>query len=287
MLARSVLALLAAELLAYAALARALMDQGLGAPAAALACLALHVSLRAGPVLVAFGLAGRRDDRPRCAAATATLVAGECVALWANYLLVPFARRTAGPPDARVVLVHGFLCNAASWTAFRRRLAKRGLPARAVTLEPVLGSLDAMADALGASLDAHRPVVIVAHSMGGLVARRLLQRWPEAPVAGLVTIATPHGGTALARLAPGVAGAALRRASRWLAALDAGPGPADRPRVAVWSPDDELVVPATGARWPGAGERCEPGLGHLALLWSARVADGVAADARAMLGTPR
>ncbi len=49
------------------------------------------------------------------------------------------------------------------------------------------------------SLDT-RPVHIVAHSLGGLVVRHLLQQHPEIVAGNIVTLGTPHAGSQLAKL---------------------------------------------------------------------------------------
>jgi pimeloyl-ACP methyl ester carboxylesterase len=64
------------------------------------------------------------------------------------------------------------------------------------------------------------PLALVGHSRGGLIARRLLETRPEAArrVRALITLGTPHAGSALAALAgrgafaAGMVGAALARA---------------------------------------------------------------------------
>lgn len=45
------------------------------------------------------------------------------------------------------------------------------------------------------------PVILVGHSAGGLVARLYMVRHPDAPVRGLITIATPHLGSHVANAA--------------------------------------------------------------------------------------
>ncbi len=124
-----------------------------------------------------------------------------------------------------------------------------------------------------------RPVDIVAHSMGGLVARAALAlRGPGAvpAPATLVTLGTPHGGAdlaAVARLSSATAagrilaeGMALTPAglapasrsvadlapgSRMLARLAASPPPGPPTRVAAVGARTDLVVPPPDARWPG------------------------------------
>lgn len=291
MLARRLLALLAVEFALYAWLAVALLARGWPALGivALVACLHFLV-LRASVVLLGFAIAAVVGQRPLPHLgwrARLRLVLRECRAFWLNYVLVPAEPWLAPePPLERVVLVHGILCNRAVWHGFKRRLENHGLRAHAVTIEPVLGSIDAMADDLARQLRAARqPVVVVAHSLGGLVTRRLLQRHPGAPVRGVVTIATPHAGSVQAALAFGRAGRSLRRTSDWLRSLAAGPAPGtDVPRVALFSWHDELVSPPDSCRWSGASECAYAGVGHIDLLWSDDVAASVAGEIAAMLG---
>lgn len=291
MLARRLLALLAVELALYAWLAAALLARDWH-PLGVLALVAfLHfVVLRASVVLLGFAIAAAVGQRPLPHlgwAARTRLVLRECRAFWLNYALVPLEPwLPPEPPLGRVVLVHGILCNRAVWHGLRRRLASHGIDASAVTVEPLLGCIDAMADDLERQLRAARePVVVVAHSLGGLVTRRMLQRHPAAPVRGVVTIATPHAGSVQAALAFGRAGRSLRRTSAWLRTLAAGPAPDARvPRVALYSWHDELVSPPDSCRWSGASECAYAGIGHVDLLWSDAVAATVAREVGAMGG---
>jgi triacylglycerol lipase len=291
MLARSMLAWLAIEVGAYAWLAVHLLAGGAPIVAVVSVVAALHfVVLRASVPLLGFAIAAAVGGRPEPslgAAARVRLVLRECRAFWLNYTLVPLEPFLAPePPLGRVVLVHGILCNRAIWHGFRRRLAARGLTCHAVTIEPLLGEIDAMADALAARLRrAEAPPVIVAHSLGGLVTRRMMQRAPDVRLAGVVTIATPHEGAVQAALAFGAAGRSLRRGGPWLRSLQQGPTPPpDLPRVAIATWHDELVSPPDSAFWPGADRATWSGVGHIDLLWSDDVAERVAFEIRRMLG---
>jgi pimeloyl-ACP methyl ester carboxylesterase len=294
MLARRMLALLLAEFAAYAWLALVLSQRGWSWPSIALLVAFVHVVvLRGSTVLLGFAIAAVVGGRPAphlTLAARVRLVLRELRAFWLNYALVPVEPWLASEPEnPDVVLVHGILCNRAVWRGFARRLATHGFRTRAVTVEPVLGSLDAMADDLARQLAGlPKPVVVIGHSMGGLVARRMLQRWPDAPVRALVTIGTPHGGAVQAALAFAEAGRSLRRGSDWLRALASGVPIPDRiPALAVFSWHDELVSPPASCRWPGARELAYHGIGHIDLLWSDAVAADVARELRAMLASAR
>ena len=138
------------------------------------------------------------------------------------------------------------------------------------------GSLPAMATRLRAfiarvvernALSPREKVDVVAHSMGGVVARLALEDPGTARrVATLVTLGTPHQGTHAARwgntrhvraLRPGspvmdrlVAQVPWRRRRGW-------------PRlVAFWSPADLLLLPATTACVDGAENVEMPGFTH-------------------------
>ncbi len=68
-------------------------------------------------------------------------------------------------------------------------------------LGPIGRAVDELAELMGmvGVRFGGRPVVLVGHSRGGLVARLYLQRvGTPGPVAGLVTLSSPHGGTRLA-----------------------------------------------------------------------------------------
>jgi triacylglycerol esterase/lipase EstA (alpha/beta hydrolase family) len=116
-----------------------------------------------------------------------------------------------------------------------------------------------------------RRIDLVAHSMGGLVARLALQDPAVAArVAVLVTMATPHAGSHLARYGTMPHSLALRPGSDVFARL-AGQvpwaGPPALPRlVSLWSPADVILLPATSACLEGATNVELPGLTHYAWL---------------------
>lgn len=184
------------------------------------------------------------------------------------------AAPAAGP---RLVLLHGWFCNAGVWQALRAAWPRQGAapPPIAVTLTPVLGDIERMCRNLSrqlAPLLARRePLVLVTHSMGGLVARRWLQQDAVAArlVVGLLTVGTPHAGTRLARLGPGRAATQMRPGSDWLAAL-AVMGPSC-PVCCVWSDTDGFVAPARSALLPHAASVALHGRGHFGLLRDAQL----------------
>lgn len=281
--------LLALELAAYLAAGQALVAAGTlspaGALAAAVACAAL---LRAALVALTFGLT-RPPLAGLGAGPAARLFAGEWRAFGVFFavlqplqpLLVPLRPRPeAGGPA--VVLVHGIYCNAGVWWTVARALRRAGVTRLyAVNLEPPFAGVETFADRLEEKLRevardaAGAPVTIVAHSMGGLVARRCLQRPGVPAVRKVVSIGSPYAGSRLARIAFGACGADLRPGSallRRLAADGAPPGPA----VSLFSPHDNFVAPqASPLLPPPAVNYAVAGRGHLALLQDPDVAGRV------------
>jgi pimeloyl-ACP methyl ester carboxylesterase len=113
--------------------------------------------------------------------------------------------------------------------------------------------------------------------MGALVARAYLQRHGAARVAALVTLAAPHHGTQVARIALGRNARQMQPDSEWLRCLNAGPIP-PIPVASIWTVDDEILAPPDTSRLPGARETILSGLGHMAVAFSPAVLACVEAE---------
>ena len=181
-----------------------------------------------------------------------------------------------------VLLIHGYVCNRGFWAPLSGQLAQAGVVHGAVDLEPVNAGIDdvvpLVARAIGELLAqaGGKQVVIVAHSMGGLVARAYLRRHGGAQVARVITLGTPHHGTALANLAVGSNARQMSRPggrpNAWLAQLDADESPQARALItSIYSQHDNIVAPQDSARLPGARNSAYAGLGHVALASDPRV----------------
>ncbi len=172
-----------------------------------------------------------------------------------------------------VVLLHGVGCNAGVWTGFRRHLEARGIgPVYALSYGPPLHTIELFAEQLASYIAAIRAatgagqVVLVAHSMGGLVARAYLRRYGGSNVRRLITVGTPHHGSMHAWLAFGTSISQLRPGNSWLAELNRTAEPPAVPTASIWSWHDSMVSPQTSSRidW---GEDIElAGIAHNALL---------------------
>jgi triacylglycerol lipase len=199
----------------------------------------------------------------------------------------PHARSAAGV-DPPVLLVHGYLLNGAAWWRFARLLRAEGVTAYVATVEPPLGSIDAMAESLARRIESvcaasgASRVRLVAHSLGGLVCRAYLRAHGDARVAALVTVASPHHGTWIARLGVGQAARQMEPGSGWLAELADWERAADHPpAVALFSCYDNYIVPPDSSSLPWATNEVLPAHGHVEMYFSRSVARHVCRALRA------
>jgi pimeloyl-ACP methyl ester carboxylesterase len=185
--------------------------------------------------------------------------------------------------------------NRSAFTLLRRSLRRHGWTRiEALNYSPLTGDIRNAAAMLGPHIErvcaqtGHSQVDIVAHSLGGLVARYYVQRLGgDARVRTLVTMGTPHAGTrAVPALAPHPLARQMRPGSEVLAEL-AEPARGCRTRfVAFWSDLDQLMIPVESARLehPDLWVRNVKvsGIGHLSLP----VHGSVAAEVRQALAGP-
>jgi triacylglycerol lipase len=265
-----------------------LTGAGVATPAAATAALSAAVILHSLPLIAAYALSRWRAYAPPRPLTVGRHRAWSAAGMeWLAYLALfviiqPFESWWMGsdrvrrpvPGQCPVLLIHGYLCNRGLWWWLRRALRADGAAVATLNLEPPLGDIEASAAQLHDRIEqllaetGAAQVMLVAHSMGGLVARAYLQHRGRERVAGLITLATPHFGTRLARLGPGRNAREMERGSPWLQAL-ARPGPL--PTTNVWSARDEIIIPQDNARLPAVEERICPAMGHLAMVFSPAV----------------
>jgi pimeloyl-ACP methyl ester carboxylesterase len=188
-----------------------------------------------------------------------------------------------------VLLLHGYGCNSGYWSHLVPRLDAARISHAAVDLEPVMGDIDGYAPMVDAAVDALRAatgadrVIIVAHSMGGLVSRAWMRACGTGKVARVITLGTPHHGTCMAAFGLGLNAAQMRRAARdeppecaWLRELAQGEDPAARSLVtSIWSHHDNIIAPQTSSELPGARNLAFGGVGHVALGRNPRILEAV------------
>ena len=189
----------------------------------------------------------------------------------------------AGPP---VLLIHGYGCNRGYWKQMSALLRQAHISHDAIDLEPIGAAIDDYVPQVQRAVLAlcaaggSESVIIVAHSMGGLVARAYLRAHGSARVARVITLGTPHHGTRLASFGFGRNAMQMRRGGRspgaggsaWLAALAAAEdGPRRARFTSIYSHHDNIVAPQTSCHLPGAKNIELGGIGHVALGRNRRV----------------
>jgi len=299
MLAWHLLALLAFELVVYVAIGHhAHAAWGWSTTSALALGVAIYLGVRAVLVAAEFILARRAGDpipaSLRIPAWKSAIMYLRELGGWILMfsLVMPFTpsrrrlvprsdRSSASAQSLPLLLVHGLACNRRNWFWFRRRLAREGYRAFAMDYTPWFATIDSYVPQVEAAIEeiiaatgASR-VVIVAHSMGGLVARAYIARCGHAKVAHVVTLGTPHRGTWMTRFVftPNVRN--MAEDSAWLQGLrerEAARG--SDPYAAftcLYTYHDNLVTPQRNATLPGASEIAVAGIGHLSLALSGRI----------------
>ncbi|MFJ2583407.1 alpha/beta fold hydrolase [Streptomyces sp. NBC_00376] len=252
--------------------------------AALLKATALELAVLAGHVLIyPTGIPGERRAAPRPAGPQTTppgatappeAAAPPSAPAPAGASVLP----SEGDEHPPVVLLHGFIDNRSVFVLLRRCLARHGWRhLESLNYSPLTCDIRTAAELLGRHVEeicartGHREVDIVGHSLGGLIARYYVQRLGgDQRVRTLITLGTPHGGTAVAPLAsahPIVR--QMRTGSTPIEELRR-PAPGCRTRfVSFWSELDRVIVPAEAAciDHPDLDARNVrvTGIGHLAL----------------------
>ena len=181
-------------------------------------------------------------------------------------------------PCPPVLLLHGYGCNSGYWAHLEPLLDARGISHAGLDLEPTLAGIDEFVPLVRRGVEkllaatGAAQVILLAHSMGGLVARAYVSQYGTAHVARVITLGTPHHGTALAAFAPGRNAAQMCRSpsdgteSDWLRALAAGETPAMRALVtSLLTHHDNIIAPQTSPVLEGARIVEFGGVGHVAM----------------------
>lgn len=290
MLARAFRRILLIELLIYIAAGYGLARlAGWEWTDATLLVFAFALALRALGIVASFVLAGRHaspvpPEHRLSLAGGLKLYFAELGAYILLYnLYQPFERLFMGTEKPQawplgrlpVLLLHGYVCNRGFMLPLRRYLRAHGIGAYSHNLEPVYAGIDSYADGLARRIDeilvatGAEKLVILAHSMGGLVARAYLRKYGSGHVAKLITLGTPHHGTTMARLSAGENGRQMVPGNAWLRQLNEDA--LTLPVVSVFSYHDNIVLPQESAVLAGAKIVRLSGMGHVSMSFARRI----------------
>lgn len=195
-------------------------------------------------------------------------------------LLAP-RRKDPSSLEVPLLFIHGIFHNGSAFAWLKQKLALRGLrDFHELNLYTAFHSIPKMAqqtaeavariqDKLGVE-----QVDIVAHSLGGIVARYYVQVLKgDGEVRNLITLGSPHQGTDWSRMAPLAHVRELRPGSETFLRLQACPNPRLTQAVAVSGGLDILMLPRGSEWWEGVRNIRLRGVGHAGLLFSNRVAE--------------
>jgi triacylglycerol lipase len=176
------------------------------------------------------------------------------------------------PPESTVVLlVHGLMSNSGVWWYFARGLRKqRQYQIDSLDLGAPFRSIDDYVLKLDQRLKEiaqHSParIILVGHSMGGLVCRGWFASHLPGLVTQLITLGTPHQGSLTAYSLGARNLVQMRPHSYWLKAL---PIQTQVSTKCFFSTHDNLVVPYEHGKMPMEPNEQVNGLGHLSLLFN-------------------
>jgi triacylglycerol lipase len=205
----------------------------------------------------------------------------EGLSFLAHGVLLPLGlrRRRPRPVYGRerrtIVFVHGLAANRAGFLPLQGYLKLHGLAPHYAFNYRSAGSVERIALRLKREIDAHvrgGRIDLVAHSLGGLVARVYLQQLGGARrVDRLITLGTPHCGTHSANFVPTPLVRQLLPDAPFIRHLNSLPAPAGVEVTSIVAGRDLLVQPTEAARCPFGRELRFPDLGHVELLFRPEV----------------
>ncbi|MGK2944955.1 MAG: esterase/lipase family protein [Desulfuromonadales bacterium] len=218
---------------------------------------------------------------------------GVCVAIWlliqeTACLLLTILLRPLGwlqpqlptvaqdvPPP--VILLHGLFQNRSCLFWLQYRLRAAGYRQIISINTPPWRDLETLTERLAKKVDELcinlrvEKVILVGHSMGGMIARNYVQnRGGAAYVSGLITLGAPHHGSKLAPFALSPMGKTLLPGSAFLQQFNSVTWPQQTPAVSIYTRYDNMVLPAESGRMDGSRAVELDGMGHTALLFHPR-----------------
>lgn len=198
------------------------------------------------------------------------------------YPLVFFRKLWAQEPEAEasrppVILIHGLYHNASAWIFFRWWLRRSGFPnvyaynynSWKYTFWEILHKLDLWISEVHSSFPGE-PIVLVGHSLGGLLAKAYAGKGGSQgnKVTGVITLGSPHKGSKLAVYGMGKLAKSLAYQSSLIQELEGIKLPSETFCVSLYSPVDNMVLPIDSLKAPPGWrqERTDP-ICHITMLY--------------------
>lgn len=192
---------------------------------------------------------------------------------------LPESREAAHPP---VILLHGLFQNRSCLTWLQYRLQSAGYRQVISINTPPWRDLESLTEELAKRVDELKirlkveKVILVGHSMGGIIARNYVQnRGGAANVLGMITLGSPHHGSKLAPFAVSSMGRSLLPGSEFLLNFNKRVWPQETKAIAIYTRYDNIVLPADYGKMAGAKIVELDGMGHTSLLFHPKALQAV------------
>ena len=173
-----------------------------------------------------------------------------------------------------IILVPGYHMNRWSMLPLQYYLKRCGFENIWAINNPILkDDILVFADELHAKVEeyyAHcggQQIVLIGHSMGGLVSRHYMQKYGTDKIKGQISFGTPYRGTKTYRLGKGTQGKQFKPGSEVCNITT----PPPIPHLIIWSTRDWVVVPSANGHLDDSNEMIISDAGHLGMLVSVPV----------------
>ncbi|MCB2194167.1 MAG: alpha/beta fold hydrolase [Deltaproteobacteria bacterium] len=158
-----------------------------------------------------------------------------------------------GPPFPPLILIHGLYHNPSAWLLFRARLRRAGLKrihvasydSRRFSFQEIAEQVAGRLGEIG-TMEGNKPVLLVGHSLGGLLAKAYAARkegLPGPAVKGIITLGTPFKGSKMTVFGLGRLARDISHNSGLIKELERMEVSAHTACAALYSPVDNIVLP--------------------------------------------
>lgn len=178
-----------------------------------------------------------------------------------------------------VLLVHGVFHNRSAFAYLKQRLSAKGWHHfKEMDLMTSIHSIPVLAEQVATQTRAlmkehHAPQIdIIAHSMGGVVARYFVQcLGGDGLVRNLITLGSPHQGTVVSKLSVLPHIREMSPGTNTMNELNALAPPRFTQVTSISGGLDLVMIPKSSTHWPGVRNIHLKKVGHAGLLFSKRV----------------
>jgi triacylglycerol lipase len=210
------------------------------------------------------------------------------VAMSVYYLLYPIGYFMRDPDEnlsssdeqPPVVFVHGWTETRATWAPyFKRFKTNKTRKLYALNMWPPDAPLSYYADQLDAKIadvlkrTRHKKVLLVGHSMGGILAREVVRRHGAQAVERIISIASPHQGTLWGFVTLSQAVPQMTSHCAYLRELAEDSAIKSVDVHSIAAVHDNLVIPFDNALLPGSVWHLVPGYGHVSVTHAPQTMD--------------